>query len=99
MSSISPAFDWGKEDGLEGKSEFTGYDYFAGANLQEYFEGHAVGVALRQRLQGVVLAEVRRLAGGSDAKYAPFSDPALSQVNGRMEKEPGYFESTQPWAY
>jgi hypothetical protein len=66
MYSLSPALDWGKQDGLEGKSIFTGYDYFAGASLQEYFEGHKAGVELAQRLQGVVLGEVKRLSGGSE---------------------------------
>lgn len=52
---------FGMEDGLEGESEFTGYNYFAGQHLQEYFEGHRQGVAMRQRLQGAVLTVVRQM--------------------------------------
>jgi hypothetical protein len=66
---ISKAWDWGYEDAREGKSEFTGYDFFAGERLQEYLEGHRAGQYV-----------IKRLSGGSEAKYVPFSDPALNSV-------------------
>lgn len=38
-------YRFGFEDGMEGRSIFTGYDFFAGYSLQVYFEGHGDGVA------------------------------------------------------
>ena len=59
IDEYSTPWQWGEEDGLEGKSEFTGYDYFAGHSLQVYLAGHASGCAMRQRLLNTVLDEVR----------------------------------------
>lgn len=107
--------EWGFQDAIAGKSEFEGYDLFAGESLIAYIDGHHTGQCysrmyaaklphlsmppvVARRVRRVVLAEVRKMAGGSEP-YAPFSDPALSQVNGRMEDEIGYSESTQPYLY
>lgn len=53
---------WGFEDGLEGVDIFVGYSFFAGVNLQVYFNSHAEGVAMRLWLEGVVLTEVERMS-------------------------------------
>lgn len=58
IDEYSTPYTWGEEDGLEGKSEFTGYDYFAGHSLTVYLAGHAAGCAMRQRLMSTVLDEV-----------------------------------------
>lgn len=59
MDEFSTPFAWGEEDGLAGKSEFTGYDYFVGHGLTVYLAAHAAGCAMRQRLTATVLATVR----------------------------------------
>lgn len=54
---ISLAWDWGFEDGMAGKSEFTGYDYFVQPKLAEYLDGHYTAQ--------VHLKNLKRIAGGS----------------------------------
>jgi hypothetical protein len=58
------AYAWGEEDGMAGKSEFCGYDYFVGANLADYFAGHAAGKAVLESLKATVLNEVRQVLQG-----------------------------------
>lgn len=65
---ISKAWDWGFDDAMAGKSEFDGYDYFAGAQLQEYFEGHRTAEVHKKTL--------KRLAGGSPVNQAKVKSEA-----------------------
>mgnify|MGYP001573829904 CR=1 FL=1 len=138
----SPAFDWGKEDGLAGTGRRGSvYFCFDTPDYAAYDEGHAEGTAQRNQLTGKpspafcqgyqaarssgeyvdgqcseyrhgysagriinrrlgnlpmpapvagrlrsrVLSEVKRLAGGSE--YAPFSDPALLDVQSAEMRE------------
>lgn len=68
---ISLAWDWGFDDAMAGKNEYHGYDYFAEPKLSEYMDGHRTAQLHKKNL--------KRIAGGSD-QYAPFSDPALRNV-------------------
>ena len=101
----------GIADGLAG-IKGGGWEYAGGALEDSYQLGYLAGMAKRtaahlpvleipaevdSRLRSRVLGEVKRLAGGNE--YAPFSNPALNWVNGRMQDEIGYSESTQPWAW
>ena len=104
---ISVAFRIGYEDALAGESAYDGYSFFVGSSLAEYWQGFEAGnfdepqmpAELEAELRALVLAEVKRLAGGSEQRFKPFSGPALANVNSRMQDEPGYLESTQPWMF
>ena len=104
---ISVAFRIGYGDACAGGSEYDGYSFFVGTILDEYWRGFAAGkldepqmpAELDAEIRALVLAEVKRLAGGSEQRFEPFSDPALANVNSRMQGEPGYLESTQPWTF
>lgn len=72
---------WGFADALAGKSEFEGYDLFAGLSLQAYIDGHHTGQAYARKYAGTlphltpppvvrVRSEVRRLSGGSEQPKA-----------------------------
>lgn len=67
---IDKARQWGFEDGTENiPSRAWEYFIFEGEAYNAYQDGHADGRAMR-----------RRLAGGSEVKYQPFSDPSLNSV-------------------
>jgi hypothetical protein len=48
---VTLAMAWGFEDGAQGRSEYEGYQYFAGELLGEYRTGHQAGKAAMARKQ------------------------------------------------
>lgn len=69
---VSKARQFGIEDGKAGV-ERRAWEYFlpGGAAEDAYKLGYLLGMAQRQP---------KRLAGGSEAAYVPFSDPSLNSV-------------------
>lgn len=77
VQNRNTAREFGFADALAGKSEFEGYDLFAGKSLDAYIDGHHTGQCYARQYADKlphltpppvvrVRSEVRRLSGGSE---------------------------------